>query len=171
MNDVQHGVDDGGGDTDMYKFVNYNDVDIDCSSNNEQEFVDRENYWSDDDDEHTASLSLGNLQSINNQEDDSTTASDDDNDDDNNDEYSHSDSSMSCDQSEIFDDEAEDPIPDYDHPLFCQKQPYLLAAYQLQVQLNSLFNKNKASVQMYDDMVKLFNAYISSPQFSKHALL
>jgi hypothetical protein len=78
---------------------------------------------------------------------------------------------VSCDQSEIFDDEAEDPIPDYDHPLFCQKQPHLSAAYQLQVHLNSLFDQNKASVQMYDDMMKLFNAYISSPQFSKHALL
>ena len=109
---------------------------------------------SDDDDEHSASLSIGKLQHMNNQEDDSTTDSDDDG-------YSRSDDSMSCD----------DPLPNYDNPLFSQNQPHLSAAYQLQVHLNSLFDKNKASVQMYDEMVKLFNAYISSPQFSKNTLL
>jgi len=157
-NDVQHGLHDGNSDTHVYDFTNYNDVD--CSSNNEEDSIENENL-SDNDDEHTSSLSLGELQIINNQEDDSTTASDDNNDDDDNGEYSHSNSSMSCD----------DPLPNYDNPLFSQQQPHLSLAYQLQVHLNSLFDKNKASVQTYDKMVKLFNAYISSSQFSKHTLL
>ena len=157
-NDVgRGGVEDGDGATHVFDsyFASYNDDD--CRSNNEEDGVENENENlsdSDDDDEHSASLSISKLQHMNNQEDDSTTDSDDDG-------YSRSDDSMSCD----------DPIPSYDKPIFSQKQPHLSAAYQLQVHLNSLFDKNKASVQMYDKMVKLFNAYISSPQFSKNTLL
>ena len=161
-NDVRRGgVDDSDGATHVFDsyFASYNDVD--CSSNHEEDDVEKENRDlsdsdDDDDDKHSASLSIGENPRMNNEEDDSTSDSDDEDDDG----YSRSDDSMSCD----------DPIPGYDKPLFSQKQPHLSAAYQLQ-HLNSLFDKNKASVQMYDEMVKLFNAYISSPQFSKNTLL
>ncbi len=156
------GVDDSDGATHVFDsyFASYDDVD--CSSNHEEDDVEKENRDlsdsdEDDDDKHSASLSIGEHQRMNNEEDDSTSESDDEDDDG----YSRSDDSMSCD----------DPIPGYDKPLFSPKQPHLSAAYQLQAHLNSLFDKNKASVQMYDEMVKLFNAYISSPQFSKNTLL
>lgn len=45
------------------------------------------------------------------------------------------------------------------------------SAYQLQVQLNSLLNRNKASVGMYDEVVTLFNAYLTSPEFSRMTTL
>ena len=39
----------------------------------------------------------------------------------------------------------------------------LTAASKLQIRLNDLINRHKAPLQMYDDIVTLFNEYMSSP--------
>jgi hypothetical protein len=44
-----------------------------------------------------------------------------------------------------------------------------MAVTKLQVTLNNLINKNKASLGMYDDICHLFNDYISSGEFDPYA--
>ena len=46
-----------------------------------------------------------------------------------------------------------------------------MAVTKLQVKLNDLINKNKASLGMYDDICRLFNVYISSGEFDPYAKL
>ena len=46
-----------------------------------------------------------------------------------------------------------------------------MAVTKLQVNLNNLINRNKASLGMYDDICQLFNDYISSGGFDKYAKL
>ena len=46
-----------------------------------------------------------------------------------------------------------------------------MAVIKLQVKLNHLINKNKASLGMYDDICHLFNNYISSGEFDPYAKL
>ena len=77
--------------------------------------------------------------------------------------YDSSSSSSSSDESDI--------IPDFDPPLFPHGKQHLSAAYKLQVGLNNLLDKNKASIGMYNEIVTLFNAYLSSPNFSPFARL
>jgi hypothetical protein len=45
------------------------------------------------------------------------------------------------------------------------------AAFLLQSKLNNLFDRNKASISMYDEMIKLFNEYITSPEFNQFSEL
>ena len=47
----------------------------------------------------------------------------------------------------------------------------LSAAFKMQIQMNEIFDKNKASLCMYDDIISLFNDYVSSPEFSRHTRL
>ena len=46
-----------------------------------------------------------------------------------------------------------------------------MAVTKLQVNLNNLINRNKASLGMYDDICQLFNDYTSSGGFDKYAKL
>jgi hypothetical protein len=46
-----------------------------------------------------------------------------------------------------------------------------MAVTKLQVKLNDLNNKNKASLGMYDDICHLFNNYVSSGEFDPYAKL
>ena len=62
-------------------------------------------------------------------------------------------------------------LPPYTPPIFENKPINFSAAYKLQSQLNNLFDKNKASISMYDEMVELFNDYISSLEFNRYAEL
>jgi hypothetical protein len=39
------------------------------------------------------------------------------------------------------------------------------AAFILQLGMNELFNQNKASLKMYDEMIKMINTYTGSKQF------
>ncbi len=41
------------------------------------------------------------------------------------------------------------------------------AITELQVKLNDIINNHKASLKMHDDIVRIFNEYISSPSFDK----
>ena len=45
------------------------------------------------------------------------------------------------------------------------------AVSKLQIRLNNVINMHKAPLRLYDDVVNLFNDYISSDNFSKHAKL
>jgi hypothetical protein len=45
------------------------------------------------------------------------------------------------------------------------------AVSKLQIKLNNLINNHKASIKMYDDIVQLFNNYLSSPNLDPHAKL
>jgi len=119
-NDVGRGyVDDGATHVFDSHFASYNDVD--CSSNHDEDGVEKDHGTfsdtDDDDDEDSASLYIGMPERINSDDHDSNLESDDDDDDG----YSRSDNSMSCDN----------PIPCFDKPLFSPKQPHLSAAYQL----------------------------------------
>lgn len=51
--------------------------------------------------------------------------------------------------------------------MFPLQPPILSAANKLQVDMNTLFDKNKASLQMYNELIDLFNGYIDSPKFSR----
>jgi hypothetical protein len=42
---------------------------------------------------------------------------------------------------------------------------------KVQIKLNNLINKHKASLKLYNDIVNLFDEYILSPNFDKHAKL
>jgi hypothetical protein len=45
------------------------------------------------------------------------------------------------------------------------------AITKIQVQLNDLIYRHKAPLHLFDDIVHLFNDYMSSPNFSKYAKL
>jgi hypothetical protein len=45
------------------------------------------------------------------------------------------------------------------------------AITKLQVKLNDIINNHKASLKMHDDIVNIFNEYITSPNFDKYAKL
>jgi hypothetical protein len=45
------------------------------------------------------------------------------------------------------------------------------AVSKVQIKLNNLINNHKASLKLYDDIVDLFNDYVSSPNFNKYAWL
>ena len=45
------------------------------------------------------------------------------------------------------------------------------AVSKVQIKLNNLINNHKASLKLYDDIVELFNDYISSPNFDVFATL
>jgi len=62
-------------------------------------------------------------------------------------------------------------LPEYNHPIFPSRRIVLSAAYQLQVKLNALFDRNKASLGMYNDIIRLFNEYIESPEFNRMTML
>ena len=46
-----------------------------------------------------------------------------------------------------------------------------LAVSKVQIKLNNLINNHKASLKLHDDIVDLFNEYISSPNFDLYATL
>jgi hypothetical protein len=45
------------------------------------------------------------------------------------------------------------------------------AITKLQVKLNDIINNHKASLKMHDDLVNIFNEYISSPNIDRYAKL
>ena len=45
------------------------------------------------------------------------------------------------------------------------------SSFIVQLRLMELFTCNKGSLKMYDEMIKIFNAYLSSKDFSKHSKL
>jgi hypothetical protein len=90
---------------------------------------------------------------------------DDDNDDNNNSVCSQffSDSSISSDDF----NNGNQFLNDYKEAQHQQST----AASKLQIKLNNLINKNKVPLRLYDDIVYLFNEYISSDNFNKYARL
>lgn len=62
-------------------------------------------------------------------------------------------------------------LPTFTPPMFDNKPIHFSAAYKLQSQLNNLFDKHKASISMYNEMVELFNNYISSSEFNRYVEL
>jgi hypothetical protein len=57
------------------------------------------------------------------------------------------------------------------HDYDCCKGQRTTAITKLQVMLNEVINNHKASLKMHDDIVHLFNEYISSPSFDKFSTL
>jgi hypothetical protein len=57
------------------------------------------------------------------------------------------------------------------HDCDCCKGQWATAITKLQVMLNEVINNHKASLKMHDDIVHLFNKYISSPSFDKFSTL
>jgi hypothetical protein len=45
------------------------------------------------------------------------------------------------------------------------------SSFIMQIQLQQLFNRNRASLKMYDDMISIINTYIASPDFSPYSKL
>ena len=45
------------------------------------------------------------------------------------------------------------------------------SSFLMQLQLQQLFNRNKASLKMYDDMIEIFNSYIASHDFNRYTKL
>ena len=61
------------------------------------------------------------------------------------------------------------PDPDSDpFPIESQGQ-YSTAVSKVQIKLNHLINSHKAPLKLYDDVVNLFNEYISSPNLDIYA--
>ena len=61
------------------------------------------------------------------------------------------------------------PDPDSDpFPIESQEQ-YSTAVSKVQIKLNHLINSHKAPLKLYDDVVNLFNEYISSPNLDIYA--
>lgn len=83
---------------------------------------------------------------------------------DRNDDSSSSSHDSFSDSSLSYENESE--LPGYDPPMF-STTPLFSAAYKLQIELHTLFDKNNASLTMYDEMVKLFNGFFASSEFSK----
>ncbi len=57
------------------------------------------------------------------------------------------------------------------HDYDCHKEQRMTAITKLQVMLTEVINNHKASLKMHDDIVHLFNEYISSPSFDKYTTL
>jgi hypothetical protein len=45
------------------------------------------------------------------------------------------------------------------------------SSFLMQLKLQQLFNRNKASLKMYDDMIEIFNSYIASHDFNRYTKL
>ena len=45
------------------------------------------------------------------------------------------------------------------------------SSFVMQVKLQQLFHRNRASLKMYDDMISIINTYISSPDFNRYSKL
>ena len=45
------------------------------------------------------------------------------------------------------------------------------SSFVVQLRLIELFARNKGSLKMYDEMIEIFNAYLSSEDFNKHSKL
>ena len=73
------------------------------------------------------------------------------------------DDSMDCGSADNYDD----TLPIFSPPVFFKRLPTFTAAYRLQVELNTLFDQNKASLRMYDEIIRLFNDYVESPEFNR----
>ena len=94
------------------------------------------------------------------------------------DEYSSDDSELSDGELSLSEDEdninmQEDNSGDY-HEEMDQNDHVnsnSTAVSKVQIRLNDLINRHKAPLKMYDDIVTLFNEYMSSPNFSKHVKL
>ena len=54
-----------------------------------------------------------------------------------------------------------EPINDFSPP----------SSFLMQLKLQQLFNRNKASLKMYDNMIEIFNSYIASPDFNRYTKL
>lgn len=144
-------------------------------SNNDDEHssVDNNDCLSDDDDDCSAHITLAadnisvydELHHELHHDDNNSNFSD-------NDSYSLSSaSSFTSSSSNMHDDEINYDQPPFDESIFPPRPPVLSAVYKLQIELNTLFDKNKASLQMYDELIDLLNGYISSPEFSRMATL
>ena len=62
-------------------------------------------------------------------------------------------------------------IPEFAPSMFRHIPSHMSSAYQFQVELNSLFDRNKASLTMYDEIIRLLNSYISSSEFNRNIVL
>ena len=90
------------------------------------------------------------------------------------DDYEMSFSSPTCNNTDITNDDIDGESLDYDNfngnyhnP---QSQPST-AVSKVQIKLNNLINNHKAPLKLYDDIVNLFNEYISSNNFDQFAKL
>jgi hypothetical protein len=83
-------------------------------------------------------------------------------------------SSPTCNNTNKTNDNIDDQSLDYDNfnGNYCdpQSQPSTVVS-KVQIKLNNLINDHKASLKLYDDIVKLFNEYISSNNFDQFAKL
>ncbi len=57
----------------------------------------------------------------------------------------------------------------YDNTSFLWCQIWMMAVKKIQILLNDLFIKHKASLLLYDEICQLFQQYISSPNFDRFA--
>ena len=99
----------------------------------------------------------------------------------NNDEYSNSGdnhhSNDYIDDSNLFSDNSSVLSENFDHAdrfitsYVEAQQQQSTAASKLQIKLNHLINCHKAPLKLYDDIVNLFNKYISSNNFNRYARL
>ncbi len=161
--------DDGSANNIVYEFLDYDMENSDGDQSSDYD-VDSSN----EEDEHSATISIGTTETVYDELHDCDGKLSDnteyiDNCDDG-DCHSSSSSSM-CDTSSSSEQDGELSLPDYDPPMFAPRREHLCGAYKLQVAMNSLLDRNKASVGMFDDLVKLFNSYINSPEFSRMTTL
>lgn len=119
-------------------------------------------------------------------DDDNDDHNGDDEEDNNDDDDNYDDDSNGDENDGLDDDEEQDASTPIDIPqnnVSDEDVPYskssflhqtkmkLTSAFEMQLELISLFNKNKASLKLYDEMISLFNKYISSHDFTKHTKL
>ena len=71
----------------------------------------------------------------------------------------------------VIDHENEFSDTNYDNNLSESDNQFSTAVSKVQIRLNNLINNHKASIKLYDDIVQLFNDYISSPNFDQYAKL
>ena len=140
---------------------------------NADNYSDVSDYYSDDGDDHSATIRFGDLADMyeNVVDKDDTyfgciEASDmswTSLDSSASESYSDSDTYVSS-----FDD---DRLPEFAQPMFQHTPTHMSSAYQFQVEMNSLFDQNKASLTMYDEMIWLFNEYVACREFNRHIVL
>ena len=171
-----NGVNVAGGtnDDNGYQIAEYN-IDDNCIDGNGNDISSHDEYYGDtaseDDDDHSTTIRFDELGDI---YDDLQHDGEDhyfDCIDDSDMSWSSS-SSLSSSDSESsvlsFDD---NPLPEYTPLLFPTVPPHLSAAYEFQVDMNSLLDQNKASLTMYDKIIWLMNNYITSPEFNRNVML
>jgi hypothetical protein len=61
------------------------------------------------------------------------------------------------------------PDPEYDNFQIESQGQYSTAVSKVQIKLNHIINSHKAPLKLYDDVVNLFNEYISSPNLDIYA--